>query len=583
MAETKVRRPDGVEVTVSHPEGATKEEIFAFAEYQSNRNNSGGAQPRTAPVGEDLSWPSVAGGAITGFPSSAVQQGKNLGQAIIHPWDTAASVLEVGTGAISQFFPDFFENSTLQEAEEKAGMVGQAMVKKYGGLDNFKRTLKNDSASVLADVAGLLSGGGGLAAKAGMMTAKTANKVNEVANWIDPISGATKSAIKTGKFLGRLPKAVPGHLSGLGEDAVTELYKAGREGGKSKKTALGNMRDPSIHAGGILDWANAGVEKLKTDRRNTYRSGMVDVKNDATVLDFGAVEDAFRKVVDDNTFLDVPKSKSKAAALEEISAEIAEWKSRGPDYWTPEGMDTLKQRIGDLTDWNNKDKASNQSYLQMYDSVREVISNQAPVYGTIMKDYSDATRHIKELEKTLSLKDTASADTTFRKLASSLKNNVNTNFGQRAELVGDLQGASGEPLKAAIAGQAASSITPRGIQGLGATGNLSLMALQGLNAWQIPLLAAQSPRIVGETAVALGSGVRRTKDMAGKLTPSRTSNTQRGRVEQATPALRKYKGMARSLIGDPRARAIALQAGRVPRVIDEEEKRRTMLNALGAN
>jgi hypothetical protein len=41
--------------------------------------------------------------------------------------------------------------------------------------------------------------------------------------------------------------------------------------------------------------------------------------------------------------------------------------------------------------------------------------------------------------------------------------------------------------------------------------------------------------------------------------------------------------MARSLIGDPRARAIALQAGRVPRVIDEEEKRRTMLNALGAN
>ena len=56
MAETKVRRPDGVEVTVSHPEGATEEEIFAFAEYQSNRDNSGGAQPRTAPVGEDLSW-----------------------------------------------------------------------------------------------------------------------------------------------------------------------------------------------------------------------------------------------------------------------------------------------------------------------------------------------------------------------------------------------------------------------------------------------------------------------------------------------------------------------------------------------
>lgn len=583
MAETKVKRPDGVEVTVTHPEGATKEEIFAFAEYQSNRDNSGGAQPRTAPVGEDLSWPSVAGGAITGFPSSALQQGKDLGQAIIHPWDTAASVLEVGVGAISQFFPDFFENSTLQEAEEKAGMVGQAVVDKYGGLDNFKRTLKNDSASVLADVAGLFSGGGILAAKAGIITAKTANRVNKVANWVDPVSAGVKSTIATGKFLGKLPKAVPGHLSGLGEDMVTELYKAGKEGGKTKQTALGNMRDPSIHAKDILDWANDGVEKLKTDRRNTYRSGMVDLKNDATVLDFGAVENAFRKVIDDNTFLDVPKSKSKAAALEEIASEIAEWKSRGPDYWTPEGMDTLKQRIGDLTDWNNKDKASNQSYLQMYDAVREVISKQAPVYGNIMSDYSDATRHIKELEKTLSLKDTASADTTFRKLTSALRNNVNTNFGQRTELVGALQEASGQPLKTAISGQAASSIAPRGIQGLGATGNITSMAINGINPWQIPLLAAQSPRVVGEAAVALGSGVRRVKNMAGTLTPSRAINMQRGRIEQATPALRKYGGMARSLISDPRARSIALQAGRVPRVIDEEEKRRTMLNALGAN
>jgi len=550
------------------------EELLALsAKYKAKTDLSSMSDEQLLELKGAPQWSDLPGNIIP----SAGKAVEDFGQLVAHPWDTAASILEVGAGAISQAFPDFFENSSLQEAEAKAKMVGEAMLKRYGGADEIKNTMITDPVGFAMDVAGIIGGGAALAGKAGMITANTAGKISNAANWADPLMATGKAGAAGAKFLGKLPKAIPGHLSGLGEGAVAELYEAGKKGGTAKETAILNMRDADYGAVDILDWARDGVKKLKETRGNDYRSGMVDIKNDAAVLDFDAIDSAFSKVLDDNTFKGVPKSTSKALALKEIGSEIDQWRKLGPDYWTPEGMDTLKQRIGDLTDWNNKDRASNQAYLEMYDAIRGEISRQAPVYGEIMGDYSEATRQIKELEKTLSLKDTASADTTFRKLTSALRNNVNTNFGQRAALVGQLEEASGKPLKAAIAGQSASSIAPRGVQGLGATGNITAAAVSGLSPWQIPLLAMQSPRVVGEAAVAAGSGVRKLGDMASALTPQPVANM----ASQYGPTIRNAASMVGALMSDPKARIAALQAGRVPGVTDQENYTR-MQSALGA-
>ena len=550
------------------------EELLALsAKYKAKTDLSSMSDEQLLELKGAPQWSDLPGNIIP----SAGKAVEDFGQLVAHPWDTAASILEVGAGAISQAFPDFFENSSLQEAEAKAKMVGEAMLKRYGGADEIKNTMITDPVGFAMDVAGIIGGGAALAGKAGMITANTAGKISNAANWADPLMATGKAGAAGAKFLGKLPKAIPGHLSGLGEGAVAELYEAGKKGGTAKETAILNMRDADYGAVDILDWARDGVKKLKETRGNDYRSGMVDIKNDAAVLDFDAIDSAFSKVLDDNTFKGVPKSTSKALALKEIGSEIDQWRKLGPDYWTPEGMDTLKQRIGDLTDWNNKDRASNQAYLEMYDAIRGEISRQAPVYGEIMGDYSEATRQIKELEKTLSLKDTASADTTFRKLTSALRNNVNTNFGQRAALVGQLEEASGKPLKAAIAGQSASSIAPRGVQGLGATGNITAAAVSGLSPWQIPLLAMQSPRVVGEAAVAAGSGVRKLGDMASALTPQPVANM----AGQYGPTIRNAASMVGALMSDPKARIAALQAGRVPGVTDQENYTR-MQSALGA-
>lgn len=53
-----------------------------------------------------------------------------------------------------------------------------------------------------------------------------------------------------------------------------------------------------------------------------------------------------------------------------------------------------------------------------------------------MKNYENASNLIREIEKTLSLNPKASIDTALRKLQSVMRDNVNTNYGKRGDLVG---------------------------------------------------------------------------------------------------------------------------------------------------
>ena len=143
-----------------------------------------------------------------------------------------------------------------------------------------------------------------------------------------------------------------------------------------------------------------------------------------------------------------------------------------------------------------------------------------PEYAKTMKAYSQASDQINDLTKTFSLRETAAPDTTARKLQSVMRNNVNTNYGRRTRLMEDL--ARYEPdLPAALAGQAMSSPTPRGLQSLAAvaTGMTGLGGATGVAAFNPMSLAAlpfMSPRIMGEAAYGAGSLTRLIESIAGK-------------------------------------------------------------------
>jgi len=102
----------------------------------------------------------------------------------------------------------------------------------------------------------------------------------------------------------------------------------------------------------------------------------------------------------------------------------------------------------------------------------------------------------------LGLGKNAAAGTTLRKLQSTMRNNVNTNYGNRLEMLKTLDPS----LLPVLAGQALNTVTPRGLQGLGAG---SVAAYGGLvDPTLLAALPLQSPRLMGELALKSGQASR---------------------------------------------------------------------------
>jgi hypothetical protein len=245
---------------------------------------------------------------------------------------------------------------------------------------------------------------------------------------------------------------------------------------------------------------------MNLNKQKDYRSGMVNIKNDKSILDFKGIDQSLLNAESMVSYKGKIKDQTAANVVDKMRAKIEDWKNSDPvEYHTPEGLDNLKQSLWeDFGKLGKEEKTAYSAGKQIYDSVKTEISKQAPTYAKVMKEYTDASDLTKEIERSLSLGNKASADTAMRKLQSLMRNNVNTNYGQRLDLAQQLQAAGGKNIMPALAGQAMSDWTPRGIQratagveGLGAyaVGGPALAALD---------VAASSPRLVGEAAYKYG-------------------------------------------------------------------------------
>jgi hypothetical protein len=136
-----------------------------------------------------------------------------------------------------------------------------------------------------------------------------------------------------------------------------------------------------------------------------------------------------------------------------------------------------------------------------------------------MRDYNKGSELLSEIRKTFSQTGKASADTQMRKLQSLMRNNVQTNYGNRQRLMDILEQQGGTDVMPSLAGQALSSPVPRGLANKGA----ELMTLGA--SFYNPALAAtlpfQTPRLVGEAVYGAGKAARPVVNLANsvQLTP----------------------------------------------------------------
>lgn len=508
--------PDGKTYSVNGPEGATQEQAFAML-----NQHLGQAAPATDN--------SLAG--------SAKALGSGLANAAIGTLGTSGDVRQlmasgmnaggnfIGIGNVGDTFSKiapFIPGAGTLLGGPTSDQIRSAVEAKTGSLDYAPKTGLEGFLKTAGEFAPAALSPGSAVKRAAMVAVPAA--ASELAgeasqgSSLEPYARAG-AAIAGSAAAAGAGKAVLQAIGGLGthtgEDSLRTAYTAGVKGGSAGQTFRDQLRGNADPNEVIADAKNA-LSQMRQQKNSDYRAGMTGVNKDPTILDFSDVDSAIQRMNSVKAFKGKELSPATAGVRSDISKTIDEWRQLDPaEYHTPAGFDALKQSIGEIRDSLPFNTPQRLIAEQVYNSIRNTITKQAPHYADVMKGYEAASNQINEIEKTLSLGKKASADTALRKLQSVMRNNVNTNYGRRAELAQTLADNGAPNLMEKLAGQANASWMPRGL------GKVVAPLVAGsvyINPYAAAALPFMSPRLMAEAAHALGrvSGAAKSVGNAGR-------------------------------------------------------------------
>ena len=496
--------------------------------------------PKAAPT---RSWSDVPLEAIKNTPASAGNFAQGIYQAVRHPLDTAGSLLDAAAGGLKNALPkgvtDFVDKfdpnpEAGKRAVATADAVGGFYKDRYGSSEGLKNTMATDPVGFAGDLSMLFGGGAALAGKVPHMGG-VAKSLSTAQRYTNPLN-AVKPVLSVGaKVAGTVGKNVLGMTTGVGAENVAQAFRSGASG---KSAFMDNLTGKSEMAD-VLDLAKKNIQTMGQQKTAAYRSGMVDIRADKSVLNFGNIDKAMQDGMGSVTFKGQIKNAKGAQVMDEIGAEISNWKKLNPsDFHTPEGFDALKQKIGGIVESIPfEEKTARMVGNSIYNSIKNEITTQAPTYAKVMKGYAESSDSIKEIERALLGGKNAAVDTSMRKLQSLSRNNVQTNYGHRLDLAKMLEQQGGNEFLPAIAGQSMNSWTSRGLAGraenLGTLGAAAVMT----NPWILGALPFQSPRMVGATLYGAGKATSGAQGLLGSPFNPVTANrlllsNQLGRLPQ---------------------------------------------------
>lgn len=501
--------PDGT--VLEFPEGTSQDVIQRVVRQRMGAGAPAKAEPQQSMIQKaQQQLTNLGGGMLRGAGS--------IGATILAPVDAAARAMGIQnefigrddrrqamTGALRDMGADP-ESLAFQAGKIGTEIAGTAGA---GGVIAKGAQAAGAAPSVIQALrtSGMAGATLGQRVGAGAITGMAAGGV------VDPADAATSGVIGgavplVGPALSAAGKGIRsaiGGTTGVGEEALAQALKAGKQGGQAGESFAANMRG-TAPMDDVLTAAKQNLQAMGQQRQQAYRSGMANIKADKSVLSFDGIDDAVKNAVGMATFKGQAKNVPAANAVQGVAEEVAAWKALDPtEFHTPEGLDALKQRIGGVLESIPLDqKTARTAVGEIYNSIKSEVSKQAPEYSKVMKEYSEATELIREIEKSLSLGQRATADTAMRKLQSLMRNNVNTSYGFRDQLAQQLRDAGGQDFMPALAGQSLSDMMPRGIQrGIAGTGGAGLAFMGNIPA-AAGMAAVSSPRLMGEAFYGAG-------------------------------------------------------------------------------
>jgi hypothetical protein len=455
-------------------------------------------------VNEPIPWSDVAAGAADSFLPSFGRAIESTYEALTHPIETGKTAGRTFIGALQK---TGLIASDEEDFRPYADAVGQHFKENYGSMEGFKNALATDPVGVLGDISIVLSGGGSAVARApGMLgrIGEVARAAGHYTNPLTPVVGAVKAA-------GYLGSEALGLQSGLGGETVRIGPQAGYEGGNAAKDFREHLRGKAPMSDPVDD-AREAVSNAHRDLSNDFGDAISKI-DDTKPLKFDDIDDAFARAANVRTLKGIDLSESTADFRHKLGDTLTKWRNLDPSqYHTAASLHGLKQQIWE--DYLSRaEPGSPEAKIagDVYGAVKQTIMKQNPEYGKIMQAYEDGKDQLNEVERTLSLKNTATTDTALHKLQAILRNNVNTNYGYRRNLAEYIMRAGSPTLIQKLAGQAMNSPTPRGLgkfalQVGAELGTLTAGSIYAHPAFAAlaPMIAMSSPRVLGEAGYYAG-------------------------------------------------------------------------------
>jgi len=400
-----------------------------------------------------------------------------------------------------------------KDKEELVDAMGDYLSGRYGSTDAFMNSLRTDPAGVTSDIAGIVTGGASIAAKAPGKVGQIAKQVEEASSYVDPVNVVGRAGEKVLDATGMVAKNALGVSTGVGPDNIQGVFDAAREGGDASATSAQFLRGRG-NAFDIVEDFDDGVELFKKQAQSQYLHGKSGLGLNELQADYAPIDDFVRKDLGKIVYPEGLKGETPfKTALGDFTNLYKSLKTQvnnymmNPNNQSVASMDGLKKSMDIMISQLPENVPSTVSaiFYKARRKVRDEIERLAPEYGEVMKPYEEAQELLNEFRTEFRADREQSANQVLRKLQQSLRNNVNTNFGEKLNLlkqIDDMDEATN--IVASISGRAMSDYMPAGIARyagptagatFGLTGNIPEMAA---------VLTGSSPRVVGE--VTRGAG-----------------------------------------------------------------------------
>ena len=301
----------------------------------------------TGQLDAPLEWKDVPVEAFKNIPSSSLEFGKNIWQAIRHPVQTAKAVGGIALGGAQKLIPG------EQGSEQTFDQTVEFFKERYSGVENLKNTIANDPIGFLSDISVIASGAGG-ALNIASKVASTGSKVSKVTQAVgkvmsrgqlaDPLIAGTKLSTKIIKPSGGVVPINSTIKSVLKFEKSTGFDKIDQLANEFIKRGLGVDRRTEKVLSISMKRVNREINRMVNDA--TSRGKTVRTKNIA-----GALDDLLDRM---------DKHGLGGAGKGDNIAEIKRLKQQFLDVegktLTPRQLQDIKQGLGKNFDQNLSDK-----------------------------------------------------------------------------------------------------------------------------------------------------------------------------------------------------------------------------------